>query len=115
MLRLGHCNNLVPNSSRLGCSNQTKMHFNLHHLIQKHDLHQIEAPFTKEDIDNIVRKCLWIRLLGPMALMHLHKKCWHIIKEDIYQLCFDFFEERIDLQAINNSLIILIPKVNSPT
>jgi Holliday junction resolvase RusA-like endonuclease len=56
MLRLGHCNNLVPNSSRLGCSNQTKMHFNLHHLIQKHDLHQIEAPFTKEDIDNIVKK-----------------------------------------------------------
>jgi hypothetical protein len=36
-------------------------------------------------------------------------------QEDIYQLCFDFFEERIDLQAVNNSLITLVPKVNSPT
>jgi hypothetical protein len=55
---------------------------------------------------------------NPLDLVALivsaSKKCWHIIKEDIYQLCFDFFEARLDLQAINSSLITLIPKVNSP-
>jgi hypothetical protein len=27
------------------------MHFNLEELVQQHDLQQIKAPFTKEDID----------------------------------------------------------------
>jgi hypothetical protein len=43
------------------------------------------------------------------------KECWHIIKEDIYQLCFDFFNKEITLQAINSSFITLIPKVNTPS
>jgi hypothetical protein len=43
------------------------------------------------------------------------KKTWHIIKEDIYELCFDFFSGRVDIQAINSSFITLVPKVNSPT
>jgi hypothetical protein len=91
------------------------MHFDLQQVIQQHDLQQIEAPFTKEDIDNVVKNPL-DKVPGPDGFNGIFiKKCWHIIKGDIYQLCFDFFEERIDLQAINNSLITLIPKVNSPT
>jgi hypothetical protein len=43
------------------------------------------------------------------------KKCWNIIREDIYQLCFDFFNGTVDLQAINSSFITLVPKVNSPS
>ena len=43
------------------------------------------------------------------------KSCWHIIKEDFYTLCFDFFNGDLDLQAINNSFITLVPKVNNPT
>jgi hypothetical protein len=43
------------------------------------------------------------------------KKCWHIIKEDIYAMCFDFFSGLVDIQAINNSFITLIPKVNNPS
>ena len=42
------------------------------------------------------------------------KKCWHIIKEDIYQLCDDFFVERVNIQAINSSFITLVPKSNNP-
>jgi len=42
------------------------------------------------------------------------KKCRHIIKEDIYQLCNDFFSGVVDLQAINSSFITLIPKNNNP-
>jgi hypothetical protein len=53
---------------------------------------------------------------GPDGFNDLFlKKCWHIIKEDIYKLCLDFFNGSVDPQAINNSFITLIPKVNSPT
>jgi hypothetical protein len=43
------------------------------------------------------------------------KKYWHIIKGDVYDLCFDFFNGTVDLQAINTPFITLVPKVNSPT
>jgi hypothetical protein len=43
------------------------------------------------------------------------KKCWNTIKEDIYQLYFDFFNGRMELHDINSSFITLVPKVNSPT
>jgi hypothetical protein len=43
------------------------------------------------------------------------KKCWHIIKQDVYNLCMDFFTGKVDLQAINNSFITLVRKVNTPT
>jgi hypothetical protein len=53
---------------------------------------------------------------GPNGFNELFiKKCWHIIKEEVYQLCFDFFNEKIDLQAINSSFITLVPKVNNPS
>ena len=42
------------------------------------------------------------------------KKCWNIIKEDVYQLCNDFFSRQVDPQAINTSFIALIPKNNNP-
>jgi hypothetical protein len=41
------------------------------------------------------------------------RKCWHIIKQDIYTLCGDFFMGNVSLQAINNSFITLVPKVNT--
>jgi hypothetical protein len=70
----------------------------------------------KGDIDNVIKGMPLDKSLGPNGFNGLFlKKCWHIIKEDIYRLCFDFFNGAVDLQAINNSFITLIPKVNSPT
>jgi hypothetical protein len=42
--------------ARLGCSAQTQMFFNIHELVQQHNLHHIETPFTREDIDNVVKR-----------------------------------------------------------
>jgi hypothetical protein len=38
-----------------------------------------------------------------------------MINDDIYHLCFDFFNGTLGIQAINSSFITLVPKVNSPT
>jgi hypothetical protein len=50
---------------RLGCSTQIQVHFNLHELVQHHNLEQIEAPFTKEDIDNVIKKTALRQSPGP--------------------------------------------------
>jgi hypothetical protein len=38
------------------------------------------------------------------------KKCWGTIKEDIYKLCQEFFDDSISLECLNESFIILVPK-----
>lgn len=43
------------------------------------------------------------------------KKCWHIIKQDFYNLlCADFHFGTVCIQSLNGSHIT-IPKVNTPT
>jgi retron-type reverse transcriptase len=42
------------------------------------------------------------------------KSCWHIVREDIYKLCFDFYEGNLNLESINMGHITLIPKVPTP-
>jgi hypothetical protein len=101
--------------NRLGQTTNTTMHFELEGLVQQHDVHQIEVPFTKEDIDKVVMRMPSDKAPSPDGFNGLFIKCRHIIKLDIYQLCFDFFSEEINLQAINNSFTTLIPKVNTPS
>ena len=42
------------------------------------------------------------------------KACWPLIKHDFYSLCDQFHEGSLDLTSINDGLITLIPKTNSP-
>ena len=42
------------------------------------------------------------------------KSCWHIIKEDFYALCDQFFDGGLNLESINDGYITLIPKVAAP-
>jgi hypothetical protein len=66
---------------RLGCSVQTHMFFNIQDLVQQHDLHHIETPFTREDIDNVVKRLPTDKAPGPDGFNGLFiKKVCHIIK-----------------------------------
>jgi hypothetical protein len=96
----------------MGQTTQPQMHFNLDELVNEMDgLEFISAPFSKDVIDNVVRCMPVDKAPGPDGFNGLFfKKCWHIIKEDIYQLCNDFFSGLLNLQAINSSFITLIPK-----
>jgi hypothetical protein len=92
------------------------MQFDLQALVQNKDLQSIQGIFTKQDINNVIKYMPSDKAPGPDGFNGVFlKKCWTIIKEDIYHLCFDFFSGRVDLQAINSSFITLVPKVNSPT
>jgi hypothetical protein len=102
--------------NRLGCSTHAHMQFALRDLVLEHDLHEIEMPFNKEDIDRVVKAMPVDKALGPDGFNGLfRKKCWHIIKEDVYNLCFDFFNGMVSLQAISTSFITLVPRVSNPS
>jgi hypothetical protein len=100
----------------LGCTQNTQMHFNMIDLLQTQNLDHITEPFTKVQIDAVVANMPLDKAPWPDGFNgKFIKKCWGIIKEDIYKLCLDFFDGAVDLQAINNSFITLVPKVNNPT
>lgn len=101
---------------RIGKTDFPTMQFNLQQLIPRHDnLTSLSDNFTKEEIDAVVKQMPNDKSRGPDGFNGLFiKKCWHIIKDDFYQLCQQSCEGTLDLQSINNSFIVLIPKTNSP-
>jgi hypothetical protein len=101
---------------RLGTSHAPEMLFDLQHIIQPvPGLEELSVPFTTEEIDLVVKHMPVDKAPGPDGFNgQFLKSCWHIIKQDIYQLCFDFYEGKLDIESINMGHITLIPKVASP-
>lgn len=100
---------------RLGSSTQN-MKFDLPRIIKRcADLDQLTVPFSKEEIDNVIKTMPADRAPGPDGFTGIFlKACWPIIKEDFYNLCNQFFEGNLNLESINDGFITLVPKINSP-
>jgi hypothetical protein len=80
------------------------------------DLDSLSRPFSTLEIYEVIKHMSSDKALGPDGFNGLFlKKCWDLIKEDVYTLCFDFFNGDLNLEAINSSFITLIPKVHNPT
>jgi len=103
--------------ARMGTSCNPHMLINLRDLIPRNEnLGHLSDPITREEIDKAVAQMPQDKSPGPDGFNGLFfKKCWHIIKEDVYDLCNEFFSGQLDLKAINNSFITLVPKCNNPT
>ena len=100
----------------MGVSCQPQMQFDLPALINVNvDLNSLVAPFSREEIDLLIKQIPTDKAPGPDGFNGLFmKKCWQIIKEDFYKLCDAFFELDVNLESINNSFITLVAKINSP-
>ena len=80
------------------------------------DLSSLEAPFSTQEINEVVRKLPLDKSPGPDGFNNdFIKRCWHIIRFDFYRLCEAFHSEIICLRSINGSFITLVPKVDSPS
>jgi hypothetical protein len=103
--------------ARLGISSGHTMMFNLNELFTPLEgLQSISVPFSKEEIDKVIQKIPIDKAPGPDGFNGCFiKSCWDIIAPDFYKLCQEFAEGRAFLDSINNSLITLIPKKQSPT
>jgi hypothetical protein len=101
---------------RLGTAEQPQMLFDLQTFIQPTPgLEELSSPFTKAKIDAVVKSMPIDKAPGPDGFNgQFLKSCWHIVKEDIYKLCFYFYEGNLNLESINMGHITLIPKVTTP-
>jgi hypothetical protein len=76
------------------------------------DLQSLEAGFTLEEIEGVVKHIKLHKAPGPDGFNGMFlKQCWHIVKDDFVQLCKDFHQGTTPLQSINGSFIILVPKM----
>lgn len=101
---------------RLGQSDPANIVFDLSGIIKRVEgLDDVTIPFTREEIDQVVKEMPADRALGPDGFSGCFlKACWHIVKEDFYELCFDFYDGKLDIKSLNTGFITLIPKIQSP-
>jgi hypothetical protein len=92
------------------------MYFDLSSLLNRVDnLDDLALPFSKEEIDDVIRGLPIGKSPGPDGFnTDFMKKCWPVISEDFYELCLVFYNKEVCLQSINGSYIILIPKIDNP-
>jgi hypothetical protein len=90
--------------------------FDLPNLLNRHDgLQWMESPFTKQEIDSIIKALPSDKSPGPDGFnTDFVKKCCHIISQDFYDLCEKFYQEDVCLKSINGSFIVLVPKKDNP-
>jgi hypothetical protein len=100
----------------LGQSAPREMLFDLPSILSAdEDLHSLEDPFTTSEIDDVIKDLPNNRSPVPDGFNgEFFKKCRHIIKKDMYDLCNQFNDGSLNLQSINSSYITLIPKNSSP-
>ena len=101
--------------NRMGVSSGISMLFDLNSLLtRREDLNLLAEPFLQEKIDNIIKRMPNDKSLGPDGFNgKFMKKCWQLIKDEFYVLCNEFFLD-LNLEGINSSFIILIPKKANP-
>jgi hypothetical protein len=78
--------------NRMGTSEFSKMHFDLEDLIQHvMSLENLVIPFTKEEVDGIVKNIPSGKSPSPDGFnTDFIKKCWPIIAIGFYELCQGF-------------------------
>lgn len=99
----------------MGTTEKTENFFSLQDLLPADvSLSELGIPFSKEEIDNVVKELPSNKAPGPDGFNgNFIKACWSIIADDFYALIKDFYHGAIDLQSINGSFITLVPKIDN--
>lgn len=89
--------------------------YNLNDLLVSHDLEGLDAYFSQDEIEMVIRSLPNSHAHGPDGFNGLFiKKGWNFIKVDFFRMFSDFCSQNIDLRSINSSVIALIPKKENP-
>jgi len=77
-----------------------------------HDLEDLDAPFTDQEIEAVIKDMPMEKAPGPDGFIgSFYKRCWTIIKGDMPQGIMSFYNHRTTrLGLINETNIVLLPK-----
>jgi hypothetical protein len=101
---------------RLGTSKFSHMYFDLHTLLSPYgNLECLEEPFFREKIKSIIQELPANKSPGSYVFNgEFLKKCWPTVGKDFHDLCQELYEEKICMQSINGSHIVLVQKKIQP-
>jgi hypothetical protein len=80
----------------------------------QHDLDDLGAPFTEQEIEAVIKEMPSEKAPGPDGFIRLfYKQCWSIIKHDLVEAIMGFYNHRTaKLGLINAANIVLLPKTS---
>lgn len=79
------------------------------------NLASLETLFSLDEIKQVVFDLGADNALGPDRFpIFFFQKHWSLVKDDLVNLCTDFFEGRGNLERLNWVNMVLIAKKNSP-
>jgi Reverse transcriptase (RNA-dependent DNA polymerase) len=82
----------------------------------KLDLHQLEAPFTIQEVENALMALANNKAIGPDGLPNeFSKQQWPLIKQAVLRIFDDLYNEQVDLTSLNVANVILLPKIDMPS
>lgn len=78
----------------------------------QHNLEDLDAPFTQDEIASVIKEMPSEKAPGPDRFIGLfYKNCWTIIKDDLTQAILSFYSHRTAIfNLINEANIVLLPK-----
>ncbi|TYJ47336.1 hypothetical protein E1A91_A02G182400v1, partial [Gossypium mustelinum] len=83
--------------------------------LKESDAKKLEVPFSIEEIRDAIWSCEEIKAPGPNGFnMCFFRRCWNIVKEDVFRMMSDFHRIGKLEKSINCSFIVLIPKTDNP-
>lgn len=79
------------------------------------DVASLEKPFSMEEIKEVVWSYDENKAPGPDGFnLCYFRKCWEVVKEDLFEMMVKFFNSGKLEKSINSSFIALIPKNDNP-
>ena len=100
-------------STLLGTTQPSTWHFSLSSIYPSNstNLHHIDAPFSHTEIAESVLGMNMHASLGPDGFgPTFYRKFWPLVKSKLHDLFQNFHSLQIDLQSLNRSYMVLIPK-----
>lgn len=83
--------------------------------LKESEAEKLEVPFSLEEIRDAIWSCEESKAPGPDGFnMCFFRRCWNLVKEDVFRMMSDFHRTGKLEKSINCSFIALIPKTDNP-
>lgn len=83
--------------------------------LAQRDWNYLSLPFTKSDIDTVVKEMGSLKAPGPDGFQALfYQKHWEVVAKNVYELVFQVLEGKGLPEELNETHIVLLPKVDNP-